>query len=95
MGLNVSGSFHAEWLDHQIFRTKIKVHRVQNNRDLSANLRDDEREPVATIPPAARLAVARDQPATIVVPVRVKQVGIAVGMCKMPSVPPPFEYSQG
>src|SRR3989344_7326321 len=39
-GLNVYGiSFFAEWLDHQIFRTKVRVHKVQKDQDLSTYAR--------------------------------------------------------
>jgi len=43
-------------------------------------LRDDEREPAVTIPPAVRLAVVRVQPATTVAPVRAEQVRNAAGI---------------
>ncbi len=45
-------------------------------------MRDDERETVVAIPPVVRLVIVRVQPGTIVVPIRVEQFRIAVGIAR-------------
>ncbi len=53
---------------------------VLSGLGLRTDLRNGEREPAATVPPAARLAVARAQPATTIVTVRVEQGRSATGI---------------
>lgn len=45
-------------------------------------MRDDERETVVAIPPVVGLVIVRVQPGTIVVPIRVEQFQIAVGIAQ-------------
>jgi hypothetical protein len=58
-------------------------------------LRDDEREAVLTIPPVVEIVVGRVQPLTVVITINVEEIRIAIGMCGIPSMSPPLEYSQG
>src|SRR3989344_6629709 len=51
-------------LAYEVVSSKVRVHKVRSDSGLSANLRDDEREPVVTKPPVVRLAAVRVEPPT-------------------------------
>ena len=73
---------------------KNKTLPAQAGRE-TRRLAKHKHETVVRIPKVVRITVARIKPTIIAVVVHVEQVQIAVGivMCKVPSVPPLFDYS--
>ena len=53
---------------------------VQSGSVLRADLRNGEREPALTMPPAAGAAVGRVQPPAIIIAVRAEEERIAIGI---------------
>ncbi|MBU2229150.1 hypothetical protein KJ810_01960, partial [Patescibacteria group bacterium] len=62
------------------------------------DLRGDESKAVVAIPPVVGIVIVGIQPPTITIAVHTEEVRVAIGVTvlyKMPSIPPPIEYSLG